>query len=257
MLDKSEKNYIATRASEHTKAELERFNALAEEWWNPNGKFKSVLAFNAARVDVIIAGICEHFQRNKAAQLPLSGLRILDVGCGAGLICEPLAKLGAEVTGVDGGEMNIAVARAHAESSGANITYHHALVEDLLAGNAGRQGFDVVLNTEVIEHVANQNELIATCANLVTSGGMLVMATLDRSLKSFLVAIVGAEYVLNMLPRGTHDWRYFVKPSEMIDKLSVHGFKPFRQKGFAFNPLVQEWRVKATPNVNYMQMFCR
>ncbi|RUO22261.1 bifunctional 3-demethylubiquinol 3-O-methyltransferase/2-polyprenyl-6-hydroxyphenol methylase [Aliidiomarina iranensis] len=268
MLDKTKKNYLSTADTKvdsssgdrnekargaYESEELAKFDALAEEWWNPTSKFKSVLAFNAVRVDVIIQGICQHFQRDAAKPNALKGIRILDIGCGAGLICEPLAELGAEVTGIDGSEMNIKVATQHAKSSGLSISYQHALAEEL----DNSQLFDVVLNTEVIEHVIDQDALVETCANLVAEKGMLVMATLDRTFKSFVVAIIGAEYVLRMLPRGTHNWRFFVKPREMEQKLAQHHFKLFIRRGFAFNPLTRKWRVETKPNVNYMQMFCR
>ena len=252
MLDKSGKEFMQ-QAQAMQAQELQRFNAMAQEWWNPNGKFKRVLEFNAARVDTIVAGMAAHFKRDLTTEKPFAGLRILDIGCGAGLICEPLAQLGASVLGVDGSEMNVHVARAHAAQSGADVTYRHALAEELNEV----ERFDVVLNTEVIEHVPDQAKLLATCAGLVAPQGLLVMATLDRTIKSFLVAIVGAEYVLKMLPKGTHDWRYFVRPQEMEQMLMAHGMRLQQQRGFAFNPLSQRWRVTLRPNVNYMQFYER
>lgn len=252
MLDKSNKQFLDS-AKQMQADELVKFNALAQEWWNPEGKFKRVLEFNEARVNTIISGIAAHFGRDLTANKPFSGLHILDIGCGAGLICEPLAKLGADVTGVDGSEMNVQVARAHAAESNIPVHYKHALAEDL----SSDAEFDVVLNTEVIEHVPNQQALAATCAHLVAPKGLLVMATLDRSIKSFLVAIVGAEYVLKMLPKGTHDWRFFIKPKALAEMLAKHGMQVKQQRGFAFNPLLQKWRVTAKPNVNYMQFYVR
>lgn len=252
MLDKSNKQFLDS-AEQMQADELAKFNALAQEWWNPEGKFKRVLEFNEARVNTIISGIAEHFARDLAANKPFSGLRVLDIGCGAGLICEPLAQLGADVTGVDGSEMNVQVAKAHAAESNITVHYKHALAEDLPSDAE----FDVVLNTEVIEHVPDQQALVATCARLLAPEGLLVMATLDRSIKSFLVAIVGAEYVLKMLPKGTHDWRFFIKPEELAEMLAKHGMQVKQQRGFAFNPLRQKWRVTAKPNVNYMQFYVR
>ncbi|MCH8492038.1 MAG: bifunctional 2-polyprenyl-6-hydroxyphenol methylase/3-demethylubiquinol 3-O-methyltransferase UbiG [Idiomarina sp.] len=252
MLDKSNKQFIDS-AEQMQADELAKFNALAQEWWNPEGKFKRVLEFNEARVNTIIRGIAEHFERDLAAEKPLSGLRVLDIGCGAGLICEPLAHLGADVTGVDGSEMNVQVAKAHAAESNVAVHYEHALAEDLPSDAQ----FDVVLNTEVIEHVPDQQALAATCARLVAPKGLLVMATLDRSIKSFLVAIVGAEYVLKMLPKGTHDWRFFIKPKELAVMLAKYGMQVKQQRGFAFNPILQKWRITAKPNVNYMQFYVR
>lgn len=252
MLDKSNKKFIQS-AEEMQAAELEKFNALAKEWWNPEGKFKRVLEFNEARVNTIITGIAKHFSCDLTLANPFAGLRILDIGCGAGLICEPLANLGADVTGVDGSEMNVQVARAHAAESKVAVRYEHALAEDLM----NQAEFDVVLNTEVIEHVPDQEALVATCVRLLAPKGLLVMATLDRSIKSFLVAIVGAEYVLKMLPKGTHDWRFFIQPRELAVMLAKHGMQVKQQRGFAFNPLRQKWRVTAKPNVNYMQFYVR
>lgn len=252
MLEKTEKQFLKPDAITDPN-EIAKFDALAQEWWNPQGKFKRVLAFNEARLTEIKAGIAQHFARDLTSDDPFHGLRVLDIGCGAGLLCEPLAKLGADVTGIDGSEVNIHVATTHSQQEGLKITYRHCLAEEI----AGLDGFDVVLNTEVIEHVYDQEALADTCARLVKPGGILIMATLDRSFKSWIIAIVGAEYILRMLPRGTHDWHFFVKPEELETWLNRSGLKKFRHAGFRYNPVTKVWRVIDVPDVNYMQFYHR
>lgn len=240
MLDKSQLSY--------QQAEIEKFDQLASQWWDPNGQFKQVMAFNQARLSVIQQRIYTHFASNTQTHLPLQGLSVLDIGCGAGLLCEPLAALGASVTGIDASEVSINIAKAHAKQSSLSIEYLHTLAQDL---SLDRQ-FDIVLNTEVIEHVEDQQGLVDQCCRLLAPDGLLVMATLNRNWLSFLVAIVGAEYVLNMLPKGTHDWRYFVTPAEMQTMRQKHGITANFTAGLNYNPLLKKWRQTRAPRVNYM-----
>ena len=249
------KEHKTTLGKDKRDAELAKFDQMADAWWDPEGAFKHVLAFNAARLDVILDFISQHQQALaqatiEKAERPLHGLRILDIGCGGGLLSEALAAQGAEVTGIDGSEVSIQVAKAHAAKNGVEVTYLHMLAEELL--DQGLEPFDVVLNTEVIEHVEDQQELIDTCCALCKDDGLLILATLNRTVKSWLFGIVGAEYVLRLLPRGTHDWRYFVKPDEIKGMLKPHHFRPKALRGLEFNPLSKHWRVTDNCKVNYL-----
>lgn len=253
MLDKSERSHVKPMSQAE---ELAKFDALAEEWWDPNGKFRHVLAFNEARVQAITRELINHFARSsKQDPYPLSGLRVLDIGCGGGLVSEALARAGARVTGIDGSEYSIKVARAHAEQSQVDVSYRHLLAEDILA--EGPEPYDVVLNTEVIEHVEDQQGLMDVCAQLTKPEGMLVLATLNRTPKSWLFGIVGAEYVLRLLPKGTHDWRYFVRPEEAAHMLEPHGLSVTKVTGFSFNPFTRNWRESQDTKVNYMAFAMR
>jgi 2-polyprenyl-6-hydroxyphenyl methylase / 3-demethylubiquinone-9 3-methyltransferase len=230
-------------------AEIERFEALAEEWWNPNGKFKAIHAFNPVRRDFIIKQLVHNFGRDIADRQALAGLKILDVGCGAGLLCEPLAARGAEVIGIDAAGRNVEIARWHASLSGLAIDYKHCLAEHLVET---RERFDVVLNTEVIEHVSDPPRLMQQCADLVKPGGLMIVATLNRTARAFLLAIIGAEYVLRWLPRGTHDWRRFLKPDEIRAMIEPHGLRVIDTVGLSFNPIAACWRISCGTGVNYM-----
>ena len=230
-------------------AEIARFTALAEEWWNPNGKFRAIHKFNPVRLAYIADRIADHFDRHGGAGNTFAGLSVLDVGCGAGLLCEPLAERGAAVVGIDATARNIEVARHHAAGEGLSIDYRHCLAEHVRA--AGER-FDVVLNTEVVEHVADQRLLMATCSELVKPGGIMIVATLNRTIRSFVLAIVGAEYVLRWLPRGTHDWRRFVRPREIDTMISPFGLTTTNVTGVSFNPIAGRWRLSGDTGVNYM-----
>ncbi|MGE0718567.1 MAG: bifunctional 2-polyprenyl-6-hydroxyphenol methylase/3-demethylubiquinol 3-O-methyltransferase UbiG [Alphaproteobacteria bacterium] len=231
-------------------AEVARFAAIAEEWWDPDGKFRPLHRFNPVRLEWLRDRIAARFGRDVMADRPLAGLRLLDIGCGGGLLAEPMARLGADVTAIDAAERNVAVARLHAAQMGLAIDYRHAAAEELVA--AGER-FDVVLTMEVVEHVADRETFLAAAAALVAPGGMMALATLNRTPKAWLLAIVGAEYVLRWLPRGTHEWRRFVKPSEAAGALRRAGLTVATVTGVAYDPLRDRWRLAADDlDVNYM-----
>lgn len=239
-------------ASTRQAEEVAKFDQLADEWRKDGGKFKHISAFNRCRVQCIVERLISHFDLDKSSAKPLLGLTILDVGCGAGLVCEGLAELGALVTGIDASAVNIEVAKRNAQAKSLAIDYHQLLAEHLVNPADQQQAFDVVLNTEVIEHVDDQAGLTDVCARLLAPNGMLVMATLNRTFKSFWVAIVGAEYVLRMLPRGTHDWRWFVKPQQLRQWLHPHGLQQTNLIGVNYNPFSKTWRSGRDSSVNYM-----
>ncbi len=231
-------------------AEVAKFQAMAEEWWDPAGKFRPLHLMNPCRLDYITRQIAAEFGRDLSAPAPLAGLRLLDIGCGGGLLCEPMARLGATVTGADAAERNIPVARLHAEQSGLAIDYRATTAEAL--ADAG-ETFDVVLNMEVVEHVADPAAYLAACRRLLRPGGLMICSTLNRNAKSFLLAIVGAEWVLRWLPRGTHDWRRFITPDELQALLRGAGFDPVDRKGMVFDPLSGRWSLSARDlSVNYV-----
>jgi 2-polyprenyl-6-hydroxyphenyl methylase / 3-demethylubiquinone-9 3-methyltransferase len=230
-------------------AEVARFAAMADEWWAPGGKFAPLHRMNPVRLAYVRDQLTAHFGRDGTADRPLDGLRILDIGCGGGLLCEPLARLGARITGIDAGAEAIAVARQHATDSGLDIDYQHASAEDLAAAG---EHFDVVLTMEVVEHVADPAAFVATAAALLTNGGAMILATLNRTPKSFLAAIVGAEYVLRWLPVGTHDFRKFVRPSELAAMIRRSGLAIADVSGLDYSPLTGTWRIGRNLDVNYM-----
>ena len=229
--------------------EVARFDALAREWWDPDGKFRPLHRLNPARLKFIEDTMRRHFSRSAGAARPLAGLRVLDIGCGGGLIAEPLARLGALVTGIDPGAATIEAATQHAAESGLAIRYRRALAEDL-ASEGGQ--FDVVLALEVVEHVPDLGAFLDAACALMAPGGMIVAATLNRTLKAYMLAIVGAEYVLNWLPRGTHDWRKFVRPSELAREFRRSGVEIVELAGLAYDPLGDRWRMVTELDVNYM-----
>ncbi|MBM3524351.1 MAG: bifunctional 2-polyprenyl-6-hydroxyphenol methylase/3-demethylubiquinol 3-O-methyltransferase UbiG [Alphaproteobacteria bacterium] len=235
-------------------AEIARFEAIAAEWWNPNGKFRPLHRFNPARLAWIRSMLATHFGRASDDMRPFAGLRVLDVGCGGGLVAEPMARLGAEVVAIDAAERNIAVARLHAGQVGLAIDYRCTTAEALVA--AGER-FDVVLSLEVVEHVADVGAFLEACAALVRPGGALVAATINRTPQAFALAIVGAEYVLRWLPRGTHRWSKFVRPSELAAALRPTGLRLRELAGVAYNPLSDSWRVGRDLGVNYMAFATR
>jgi 2-polyprenyl-6-hydroxyphenyl methylase/3-demethylubiquinone-9 3-methyltransferase len=240
-----------------TEKEIAKFNELANEWRDPKGKFKHVLAFNQTRLIAIEDAIAYHFERDLNQDVPFSNLSLLDIGCGVGLLCEPLAWQGARVSGIDASSHNIALARQHAHSNSVTVDYRHCLAESLLTTGEKElisvtNQYDVVLNTEVIEHVDDQEALINTCCQLLKPGGLLIMATLNRTIKSYLIAIIGAEYLMRYLPIGTHDWRFFVTPKEIDAMITPHGLRTVKAEGMSFNPLTKKWKVTNSTDVNYL-----
>ncbi|MEM8622619.1 MAG: bifunctional 2-polyprenyl-6-hydroxyphenol methylase/3-demethylubiquinol 3-O-methyltransferase UbiG [Pseudomonadota bacterium] len=230
-------------------AELAKFEAMAAEWWDPDGKFRPLHMMQPCRLGYAVAQIAAAHGRDPREKQPFKGLKLLDIGCGGGLLCEPMVRLGAEVTGVDPAARNIPVARLHAEQSGLEIDYRVASAEDLLAEGLT---FDVVLNMEVVEHVPDPRAYIAACAGLLAPGGVMVASTISRSLKALALAKIGAEYVLRWLPVGTHDWRKFIMPEELTEMLTSAGLSPLDASGFVFNPVAWEWRLSETDlSVNY------
>lgn len=231
--------------------EVERFAALAAEWWNPRGKMKVLHKFNPVRLAYLRERIVAHFGLDPKAIRPLEGLSLLDIGCGGGLLSEPLARMGASVTGIDPAERNVRIASLHAEESGIPVDYR-ATTAEALADEGAR--FDVVMAMEVVEHVADVGLFLARAAEMVKPGGLLVAATLNRTKRSFALAIVGAEYVLGWLPRGTHDWNRFITPDELQLALEAGGLKVTDREGVVFNPLTDEWRRASDLSVNYMMV---
>ncbi len=231
-------------------AEVAKFEAMAAEWWDPNGKFKPLHMLNPCRLDYITTQIAAEYGLDLSTPLPFEGLRILDIGCGGGLLAEPMARLGATVVGADATQGNIPVAQAHALQSGLDIDYRHITAE-ALAG-AGEQ-FDVVLNMEVVEHVADPAGFMAACHALLKPGGLMVCSTLNRNPKSFLMAIIGAEYIMRWLPHGTHDWNRFITPDELFELLKNAGLDPVDRKGFIFNMITWGWSLSVSDlSVNYV-----
>ncbi len=230
-------------------AEVEKFSKLAAEWWNPAGKFGVLHKFNPVRLTYIKEQVCARLALDPMAREPFKGLRFLDIGCGGGLLCEPMARLGASVVGVDPSEKNIKTASVHASEMELDIDYRVGTAEDLAA--AGEK-FDVILNMEVIEHVANPQTFTGTCVSLLQPDGLMFVATLNRTFKSFALAIVGAEYVLRWLPKGTHQWEKFIKPDELKSWLNEKGAATKAESGVTYHPIANEWRKAKDMDVNYM-----
>lgn len=229
--------------------EVERFSRLAAEWWNPNGKFKPLHKFNPVRLAYLREEIAANFARDLNSTRPFQGLRVLDIGCGGGLICEPMARLGAEVVGVDASATNIEVARLHAQESGVPVEYHATTAEAL---DAAGERFDIVLALEVVEHVADVELFLRSCANMVKPGGLLFVATINRTFKALTFAIVGAEYVLGWLPKGTHQYSKLVRPEEIERPVVSAGLTMAGRTGVVYHPLGDEWRRSRDMDVNYM-----
>ncbi|TGD67284.1 bifunctional 2-polyprenyl-6-hydroxyphenol methylase/3-demethylubiquinol 3-O-methyltransferase UbiG [Tabrizicola sp. WMC-M-20] len=230
--------------------EVAKFEAMAAEWWDPNGKFKPLHMLNPCRLDYITSQIAAEFDRDLTKPLPFNGLSLLDIGCGGGLLAEPMARLGAEVVGADAAPRNIPVAQLHAAQSGLTIDYRHTTAEAMAA--SGEQ-FDVVLNMEVVEHVSDPLAYLTACQQLLVPGGLMVCSTLNRNAKSFLMAIIGAEHVMRWLPKGTHDWNKFITPDELCDLIRKAGLDPVDRKGMVFNPVSWSWSLSSRDlSVNYV-----
>lgn len=230
-------------------AEVARFQALAKAWWDPTGKFRPLHQIGPTRLTFVRDELTRHFGRESGGLRPLKDLAVLDVGCGGGLMSEPLSRLGARVTGIDPGEKNIAIARGHAEPQGLAIDYRVATVEDLVT--AGEQ-YDAVVCLEVVEHVPDVGAFVKACADLVRPGGMLVLSTINRTIKSYALAIVAAEYLLGWLPRGTHQWERFVTPDELSSHAAAAGLAAPNLKGFVYSPLRDQWSLSPDTDVNYL-----
>lgn len=229
--------------------EVDRFSAMAAEWWDPTGKFKPLHKINPVRLAYIRDQVSAHFGRDPKAHRPLEGLRILDIGCGGGLLSEPVARMGANVLGADASERNIGIASTHAAQTGVEVDYRAVTAESLAAAG---ETFDVVLNMEVVEHVADVEFFISTCASMVRPGGLMLVSTINRTFKAAALAIVGAEYVLGWLPRGTHQYEKLVRPEELEAPLKTSGMEVVEMKGVFFNPLHNQWNLSADIDVNYM-----
>ncbi len=231
-------------------AEIAKFSAMAAEWWRPDGKFAVLHAFNPVRLAFIRDHVTAAFGLDPKAQRPLEGVRILDIGCGGGLISEPLALQGARVTAIDPSEKNIGTAAVHAQEQGVEIDYRVATAEELAAAG---ESFDVVLNMEVLEHVSDPRAFTATCASLVRPGGLMFCATINRTWKAFALAIVGAEYILGWMPKGTHHWEKFITPEELENWLEENGLSVLERTGVAYNPFTGRWlKAPRDMDVNYM-----
>jgi 2-polyprenyl-6-hydroxyphenyl methylase / 3-demethylubiquinone-9 3-methyltransferase len=237
------------RVSSVDAAEVERFSRHAADWWDVRGPMAALHKFNPVRLGYIRDQAAACFDRDPKKLDCLKGLRMLDIGCGGGILSEPLARLGAQVIGADPAEENIAAARAHAEETGVAVDYRATTAEELAAA---KERFDVVLAMEVVEHVTDVNAFVATCAAMVTPGGLMIAATLNRTLKSFALAIVGAEYVLRWVPRGTHQWDKFVTPVELETAIEDSGLRITGERGVIYNPFADRWQLSSDMDVNYM-----
>ena len=235
------------------KKEIEKFSKIAEEWWDPNGKFKPLHKFNPIRISYIKENIINTFNLKNRKDNPLSEIKILDVGCGGGLLSEPLSRLGAEVFGIDASDNNIKIAKLHAKKSNLNIKYLCSSPEKFKIKNE----FDVILNMEIVEHVEDVDFFLKSCSKLLKKNGIMFVATLNKTLKSYLFAIIGAEYVLKWLPIGTHEWEKFVKPDELINFLNKFNLKLIDLKGVKFDLLNNDWKFSSDTSVNYIAKFIK
>ena len=234
------------------KKEIEKFSKIAEEWWNPDGKFKPLHKFNPIRISYIKNNIIKTFELNKKKS-PLKGIKILDIGCGGGLLSEPLCRLGAEVTGIDASEKNINVAKLHSKKNDLKINYICASPEKLKTQNK----FDVILNMEIVEHVADVNFFLKSCSKLLKKDGIMFVATLNKTLKSYIFAIIGAEYILRWLPIGTHEWENFLKPEKLVSILKKNNLSVDKIDGMKFNLLTDNWSISPDKSVNYIAKFIK
>lgn len=242
---------MSTSAQHSTidQAEVDRFSAMAEEWWSPTGKFRPLHKFNPVRIAYIKEKICARFDRDINARNALAGLHVLDIGCGGGLLCEPLARMGATIVGADASEVNIEVAKIHAAQSGVEVDYRATTAEDLAAAG---ETFDVVLNMEVVEHVSDVDLFMSECCKMVRPGGLMFVATINRTMKAQALAIFMAENVLRWLPKGTHTYEKLVRPSELEDPINRAGMQVIDKTGVFYNPVLDRWNYSRDMDVNYM-----
>ena len=238
------------KTSTINKKEIEKFSKIASEWWDPHGKFKPLHKFNPIRIKYIKDNSIKHF-KIKSSKQPLKKLKILDIGCGGGLLSEPMSRLGAEVTGIDASQENINIAKIHSLEKKLKIKYICSSPEKLFT----KDKFDIILNMEIVEHVDDVNFFIKNCVKFLKKNGIMYIATLNKTLKSYIFAIVGAEYILRWLPIGTHDWQKFVKPSELINYAKYNSMKVKKIDGVAFNPLSNTWNINDDKSVNYIALF--
>jgi len=230
--------------------EVAKFEAMATEWWDTDGKFKPLHMLNPTRLDYIVEQIAAEFARNLSIKNPFKDLRILDIGCGGGLLSEPMARLGATVVGADAAERNIPVAQIHAEQSGLKIDYRHTSAEAIVQTG---ETFDVILNMEVVEHVADPLGFLTACKDLLKPNGLMLCSTINRNPKSYLMAIIGAEHIMRWLPKGTHEWDKFITPDELFELIKSAGLNPVDRKGFVFNPFKWSWSISDKDlSVNYV-----
>ena len=243
-----------TEATTIDQAEVDRFSAMASEWWDPTGKFRPLHKFNPVRLEYIRDRACSQFGRDPKSPQPLAGLRILDIGCGGGLLSEPMARMGADVLGADASETNIEIAKIHAAQSGVDVDYRSVAAEALAADS---ETFDIVLNMEVVEHVVDVDLFLSACAGMVRPGGLMFVATINRTFKALALAIVGAEYVLRWLPRGTHQYEKLVRPEEIEAPVSKSGMQMIDRTGVFYSPLSDSWHLSRDMDVNYMMLAAR
>jgi len=232
--------------------EIKKFSKIAEEWWDPNGKFKPLHKFNPSRIQYIKSLIGERYKlKNK--KKPLIGLNILDIGCGGGLLSEPICRLGANVTAIDASEKNIKIAKLHAKKNNLKIKYLNSSPEKL----SNKKKFDIVLNMEIVEHVSNLEYFIKSCSGLLKKNGIMFVATINKTLKSYAFAIVGAEYIMRWLPIGTHDWDNFIKPEKLSQICSNFNLEKYKENGMTYNILFDEWKIDKDKSVNYISSFIK
>ena len=235
------------------KTEIEKFSRLAKEWWNPNGKFKPIHLFNPTRINFIKNKLIKKFKIDEKSKEPLKNISILDIGCGGGLLCEPLKRLGANITGIDAAKNNIEVAKLHAQEMNLDIRYIHSAPENI---NLEKK-FDVILNMEVIEHVSDVDLFIENSSKLIKKGGIMFVATINKNLKSYIHAIIGAEYILRWLPIGTHNWEKFLQPHELANIVCKQNFLFDETIGMKFNFITQEWKISSDTSINYISTFLK
>ena len=234
------------------KKEVEKFSKMAEEWWDVEGKFKPLHKFNPIRIKYIKESVIENFELQQSEKYPLKGINLLDIGCGGGLLSEPMSRLGANVTGIDASKKNIEIAKIHAKKNNLNINYICTSPEKI-----EKKNFDVILNMEIVEHVENINLFLESSSNLLKKNGLMFVATINKTLKSYLFAIVGAEYILRWLPIGTHEWEKFVKPENLKNILSKFNMKMIKTDGVKFNPLFDKWSLSKDTSINYISKFTK